>query len=193
MTLTDLMRSGADLETIAKHLDGLEESARYRQVIEFPGSLMGKLYDLAASRPTTVESMFPEPNKVVVFSGKNSLPMFTRFSKAFLRKDGADEAAGHNRGFTSFASGPGYFVARNDPERKEVAFDYRRVPLEKPEDWPTIQENKGFKIGTLVYGNMVDYNRWVSSNTVVGRATKGDDPTAIAHYLVTRVENDPNG
>ncbi len=191
MTFAEVFKSGGDIHAIAKHLDGLSEEERLVQVLDFPGGSMAELYDRAeASAKTTVATLIPEAEKIVVYTGKNSLPMFTRFSKPLLRHAGEKEGFGHNRGWTTFASGPGYFMVVDDPESGEASFDYKRVPSEKPEGWPAIQENTGFKIGTLVYGNMLDCNRWVSKHTVVGRAFRNGK--IEAHYVITQVTNDPH-
>ena len=189
-TFAELFKSGADIDAIIAHLDALSEEERFKQIVDFPGGSMAELYDRAESKKTKVATMIPKVDEIVIYSGKNSLPMFSRFSKPMLRRPGASEGFGHNRGFTTFASGPGYFMVIDDPESGEASFDYKRVPEEKPEDWPPIQPNTGFKIGTLVYGNMLDCNRWVSSHTIVGRAFRNGK--VEAHYVVTQVTVDPH-
>ena len=79
--------------------------------------------------------------------GRNTLPAFTHFEKRFCRPRGADhdkpgELYGFN--FQSMApiTGPGYFVAHEDPGRPEVWVDYRRVPSEHPDGWPEISVNE---------------------------------------------------
>ena len=39
-------------------------------------------------------------------------------------------------------TGPGYFVAVEDPEREEILVDYRQVPADRPVDWPEIRGNE---------------------------------------------------
>lgn len=183
-TLTTLAEKKASLEQISRHLDGLDETARLAEVRALPGKYQEWLYDLAAARPTTISELVPE-GKVVVFAGKNSMPAFTMFAKAFYRPAGAREASGYNRQAMAFATGPGYFTARDDAAKGEVVFDYTQTPTVKAEGWPDIEGNSGL-ISGLVNGGMRDYNRWVSSNTIIGRAFK-KSPKHIAHYLVTRV------
>jgi hypothetical protein len=183
-TLTTLAQKKADLDTIARHLDGLDEAKRLEEVRALPGSYQEALYELAAPRPTTIATLVPE-GQVVVYAGKNSMPAFKMFAKAFYRPAGAREASGYNRQAMAFATGPGYFTALDDPDKREVVFDYTKTPSVKAEGWPAIEGNDGFVSG-LVNGGMRDYNRWLSSNTVIGRAFK-KGPKWIAHYLVTRV------
>jgi hypothetical protein len=183
-TLTTLAQAKAELGAIARHLDGLDEAQRMAEVRALPGSYQEWLYDLAASRPTTIDALVPE-GKVVVYAGKNSMPAFKMFAKAFWRPAGAREASGYNRQAMAFLTGPGYFTALDDPEKREVVFDYTRTPTVKAEAWPPIVGNDGVVSG-IVNGGMRDYNRWISSNTVIGRAFK-KGPKWIAHYLVTRI------
>lgn len=183
-TLTTLAEGRASLDAIARHLDALDEATRLAEVRALPGKYQEALYDLAAPRPTTVAELVPE-GKVVVYAGKNSMPAFTMFAKAFYRPAGAREASGYNRQAMAFATGPGYFTALDDPEKGEVVFDYTKTPSVKAEGWPEIEGNSGL-ISGLVNGGMRDYNRWLSSNTIIGRAFK-KGPKHIAHYLVTRV------
>jgi|JI10StandDraft_1071094.scaffolds.fasta_scaffold846438_2 hypothetical protein len=182
-TLHALVEGKAGLEAIAAHLDGLDDVRRLAEVRALPGAFQEGLYELAAPRPTTLATLVPE-GQVVIYAGKNSMPAFQYFAKAFWRPAGATQASGYNRQFWAWATGPGYFTALDDPESREVKFDYMLTPTLKAEGWPAIEPNTGLLSG-LVNGGLVDYNRWLSSNTVIGRAFKGGK--AIAHYLVTRV------
>lgn len=184
-TLTTLFKAGADPAAIARHLDALDEQQRLEQVRAFPGGLQSKLYDLVDHRqPIDIERFIPTPDATVVYSGKNSAPAFKNFSKLFWRPSGGGEVVGYNEQFWRFASGPGYFVAYDDGKSGEVVFDYTKLPSSKPEGWPEIKPNTGL-IAAPAFANMLDYNRAVSSNTIVGRAFKSGK--LIAHYLVTRV------
>ncbi len=186
-TLTTLFKSGADAETIAKHLDALADEQRLIEVREFPGSLQSKLYDFVGQKKKTeIEAFIPFADKTVTYSGKNSAPAFKFFSKKFWRPSKGGEVVGYNDQFWHFVSGPGYFVAYDDNKLGEVVFDYTRLPTWRPDGWPEIKPNSGLIAGPA-FGNMLDYNRWVSSNTVIGRAFKNGKN--IAHYLVTRVSN----
>lgn len=112
--------------------------------------------------------------------GLNTLPAFRVFEKRFCRLPGEDaEAPGALAGynFQSLAplTGPGYFVAIDDPDRGEVRVDYRRLPDRKPADWPAIRSNES-GLARFVYGFMVDTLRRVSEHVTIGSAArKGRD------------------
>jgi hypothetical protein len=108
--------------------------------------------------------------------GRNTLPLFTLFEKRFCRPRGADrekpsELYGFNFQSMSFLTGPGYFVAHEDPGRPEVWVDYRSVPAEHPEGWPEIRVNER-GLARFVYGHMVDTLRGVSEHVSIGSAAR---------------------
>lgn len=126
---------------------------------------------LADMVPASFPALKPVPHY-----GKNSLPLFTIFEKRFYRpasveSNAANELYGCN--FTSMMSivGPGYYVATEDPRRPEVIIDYRRVPTQKPDDWPAIRPNDT-GLSRFVYGFMVDTLRRVSEHVTIGSAAR---------------------
>jgi hypothetical protein len=182
--LESLFRAGAELDVIAGHLDRLSAEARLKEVRAFPADLMGQLYDRAGSKKLHMVTFVPETDRAITYSGRNSMPVFQYFSKIFWRPSNGGEVVGYNEQIWRTFSGPGYFVAYDDVEKGEVVFDYTKTPTLRPEGWPEIVPNTGF-IASAVYAGMMDYNRPVSSNTVIGRAFKKGKQ--VAHYLVTRV------
>jgi hypothetical protein len=108
--------------------------------------------------------------------GRNSLPAFTIFEKRFCRlpgnaRDAPNALAGYNFQAMSPVTGPGYFMARNDANTKEVLVDYTRLPDQKPGDWPAVRSNeKG--LSRFVYGFMVDRLRRVSEHVTIGSAAR---------------------
>lgn len=125
-------------------------------------------------------------NQQVRHYGKNSLPLFREFEKRFVRPEGQDaahptELHGYNFQASAVAtsfSGPGYFIAVDEPKRSEVKVDYYRVPQSHPEGWPSIRSNERGG-ARLVYGFMVDTLRKVSEHVAIGRANKhGKDMSA---------------
>ena len=148
-------------------------------------------------RPVTLADIVPrtvETSREVRHFGKNSLALFTRFEKRFLRPEGQDPAApaelhGYNfqeSGLGTWFSGPGYFVAVASPDRPEVQIDYRRLPAVRPEGWPPIRSNERGG-ARLVYGFMVDTLRRVSEHVTIGRANRhGKDMNAW--FLLCRDE-----
>ena len=125
--------------------------------------------------PSSVEDFTP-----VRHYGKNTLPLFTHFEKRFCRPRGADsvepgELYGFNFQTMAPVTGPGYFVAREDPDRPEVSVDYNEVPPEHPDGWPEIRRNER-GLSRFVYGFLVDTLRGVSEHVTIGSAArKGKD------------------
>jgi len=108
--------------------------------------------------------------------GRNTLPAFTLFEKRFCRPPGADprvpgELWGYNHQSTARFTGPGYFIAREDPDRAEVWIDYTRLPAGRAEGWPEIRPNER-GLARLVYGFMVDTLRRVSEHVTIGSAAR---------------------
>ena len=82
-----------------------------------------------------------------------------------------DQLYGFNFQGLSVLTGPGYFVAREDPSRPEVLIDYRELPSEQPPGWPRIRANdRG--LSRFVYGFMVDTLRRVSEHVTIGSAAR---------------------
>jgi hypothetical protein len=109
--------------------------------------------------------------------GRNTLPAFTRFEKRFCRPRGEDAAAprelyGWNFQSLEKLTGPGYFVAREDPARGEVVIDYTRGPGVAPPGWPAPRRNET-GLARFVYGFMVDRLRRVSEHVTIGSAARG--------------------
>jgi hypothetical protein len=108
--------------------------------------------------------------------GRNSLPAFRIFEKRFCRlpgtsPDSPDGLAGYNFQTMSPVTGPGYFMARNDENTREVLVDYTRLPAEKPSNWPEIRSNER-GLARFVYGFMVDRLRRVSEHVTIGSAAR---------------------
>jgi hypothetical protein len=108
--------------------------------------------------------------------GKNTLPAFTHFEKRFCRPPGDDREKpsslyGYNFQTMSPLTGPGYFIAVDDPARGEVLVDYRRVPERHPDGWPEVKSNER-GLSRFVYGFMVDTLRRVSLHVTIGSAAR---------------------
>jgi hypothetical protein len=173
-SLVDLVEGGARYRDISSYLDALSPADKLAQVLAVTGKRVGKLYDCVADAPTTLLEEFA-PNtlaegETLIYEGRNSLPMFTRFQKRFQRgKDGI--VVGFNFQTMSFVTGPGYFVVVDGDDFKpnELLFDYTREPPFFPAGWPEYKPNtKG--LSKQVYGNMKDYCRRVAKGVVVGAA-----------------------
>ncbi len=166
---------------IATFLDGLDSADRIEAVRALGRSEQRRLYQAVKGfAPLRLADLVPPsvPDLVAVrHYGRNTLPLFTRFEKRFARPRGEDPAAprrllGFNFQQLAPLTGPGYFVAREDPSHAEVLIDYRELPTQAPADWPPIVGNdRG--LGRLVYGNMVDTLRRVSEHVSIGSAARG--------------------
>ena len=151
---------------------GVDRRAQQRLYEAVDGYAEVGLVDLVAPQVGTLET--------VRHFGKNTLPAFSHFEKHFCRGKDIDperpeELYGFNFQRLSALTGPGYFVAVADENRREVCVDYRRIPDTHPEGWPEIQPNER-GLSRFVYGFMVDTLRRVSEHVTIGSAArKGKD------------------
>jgi hypothetical protein len=167
-----------DASAIAQHLDHLTLTDRVNAMRALGGAkLQGRLYAALAAKPrVTLADLVPvdaPPLREFIFHGKNSLPAFTIFQKRFCRPPAArarDQLWGYNHQALAWVTGPGYFVAHDDP--RGAALDYREVPPERPATWPEIAPNER-GLSRFVYANMVDYMRRVSRDVFIGSAFRG--------------------
>jgi hypothetical protein len=172
------------MQALAERLDGWTHDQRVAAVRSLGRAQQRRLYAAAAGhRPLHLADLVP-PEAAdftpVRHLGRNTLPAFTLFEKRFCRPRGADarkpgELYGFNFQTMQPVTGPGYFVAREDPNRPEVWVDYNHVPPEHPEGWPAIRRNE-VGLARFVYGYMVDTLRGVSEHVSIGSAArKGKD------------------
>ncbi|MEM9174094.1 MAG: hypothetical protein AAGC67_02580 [Myxococcota bacterium] len=108
--------------------------------------------------------------------GLNTLPAFRVFEKRFCRLPGTDadrpdRLAGYNFQAMAFVTGPGYFVAVEDENTREVLVDYNRLPEAHPGDWPEVRSNER-GLSRFVYGFMIDRVRRVSEHVTIGSAAR---------------------
>jgi hypothetical protein len=165
-----------DMPAVAGLLDALEHPVRLAAVRSLGRKQLAHLYEAAKGyRTVTLADLVPktQPTRTEVrHYGKNSLPAFSIFEKRFLRPaEDAEELWGYNFQRLAPITGPGYFIARDNPERGEVDIDYHQVPPERPDGWPQLADNdRG--LGRLVYGQMVDHLRGITAEVSIGRAWK---------------------
>jgi hypothetical protein len=165
---------------IAGFLDGLPSPERIAAVRSLGRSDQRRLYRAVDGfLPLRLADLVPPASadlETVRHFGRNTLPAFRLFEKRFCRPRGADarkpgELWGFNFQTLSFATGPGYFVAREDPSRPEVWVDYTEVPKGHPEGWPEVRRNE-VGLSRFVYGHMVDTLRRVSEHVTIGSAAR---------------------
>ena len=172
-----------DLGAIERHLDGLDPVTRAAEVRSLQREDQSRLFAAADGfKPISLDDIVRRdraPMEEVVHHGKNSLPVFNRFAKVFVRPPNADqpELWGYNRtgSFVETVVGPGYFVAYPHAIEGEVLVDYLRVPPTRPDHWPDILPNST-RLSRVVYYRTQDILRGVSRHVVIGRATKDGKP-----------------
>lgn len=168
------------LQAIADLLDGLADGDRVLAARSLGPGLQRKLYRrVEGFLPLALTDMVAEtvPAMTAVrHYGRNSLPLFRLFEKRFYRPADQDphaptELGGANFQSIQFLTGPGYFVAVEDKNRREVLVDYHRVPSVAPEGFfPIVSNERGRS--RLVYGFMIDTLRRVSEHVTVGSAAR---------------------
>ncbi len=172
--------AGVASSAIANLLDGLATALRAPVVRGLGRKDQQALYAKAEGHaPLTLVDIVPAQRgdlEVVRHLGRNSLPAFTIFEKRFCRlagnsPDAPKELAGYNFQTLSPITGPGYFLAVEDSNTREVLVDYRRLPDQKPSAWPAIRSNEG-GLSRFVYGFMVDRLRRVSEHVTIGSAAR---------------------
>jgi hypothetical protein len=123
--------------------------------------------------------------------GRNTLPAFRLFEKRFCRLPGLsaeapDVLAGYNHQTMALLTGPGYFLAEDDPEKGEILIDYARLPDARPEAWPEIRSNER-GLARFVYGFMVDRLRRVSRHVTIGSAARNGRELG-SYFVLSRVD-----
>ncbi len=175
-----LAETPIDPRRISDLLDGLEHERRVAAIRSLGRGAQRRLYSaVEAFREVRLEDLVPAgvgDMATVRHFGKNTLPAFTHFEKRFCRPSGSDERKpGQLYGFNfqSLAplTGPGYFVASEDPNRAEVRIDYTQVPEGHPDGWPEIRPNDQ-GMSRFVYAYMIDTLRRVSEHVTIGSAAR---------------------
>lgn len=167
-------------DRVASLLDQLDAAVRPAVIRRLGKSAQHALFEkVDGFAPLSLEDLVPSSKREleeVRHYGRNTLPAFRIFEKRFCRLPGTtsgadDSIAGYNFQTMSGVTGPGYFLARIDPDRPEVLVDYGRLPTQRPASWPDIRSNER-GLGRLVYGFMVDRLRRVSEHVTIGSAAK---------------------
>ena len=184
--------SSLDMDLLDQALNESDPETRLAFVRALKPARQKKLFEAASGRKVTLDAIVPpgegELNEII-HEGKNTLPAFTHFQKRFCRpslaQDPQDRTVlwGYNHLNVGAFTGPGYFVAYDDPEQGEVVIDYREIPPEKVESWPAIIGNNK-KLGIFIYHGMIDRLRRVSDHVTIGRAFKGGKAMSAWFALV---------
>jgi len=174
------------LGELTEYLDKLSNEQRIEESAQLKKKHQIKLWELAVDgKEVDLEYLVPKDAKPLdpySFAGKNSLPLFTHFKKVFYRTT-TGEVAGYNDSPVAWLVGWGYMIVEKSSKNpKELGVNYLKVPTEKPEGWPNIKPNSA-GLTRFVYGNMIDYLRWVSKDVLIGRAYRAGE-TEMPNWFV---------
>jgi len=176
--LRKLLSDAAPAAAIETLLEGLPSEERLTTVMGLRGRAVRQLFECAASaRPLRFEDIVvpaAADNETVIYEGRNSMPLLSRFQKRLTRRpDGL--LIGYNHQSMSVFSGPGYFAVKAPEPAADVPntlyFDYTVPVDDAPPGWPACQPNDRF-ISHFVFKNMKDYTRRVAPGVLVGVAYK---------------------
>lgn len=171
------------------YLDNLTHSERLEEIYSVKGKTQALLYKLA-SPDVTLEDFLPssfQPHSPVIFHGFNSLPFFNKFQKRMCRSRDQQWIWGYNHQSMQCVTGPGYFVIGETTDRLgNLMIDYTKIPPEAVASWPPLQSNSA-GIGALVYGNLKDYMRKISTHVFIGEATKQNK--TIGYFILCREDH----
>src|SRR5579859_5288511 len=190
-TLDAFFGGGVDLPGLARHLDGLGDTARAVATVSMTPRQQARLYEAAQGfRALTLEHFVPKgvaPLTQVIHAGKNSIPVVSRFEKRFcLPVPGSDRLWGYNENPRAIraATGPGYFVCYAI-DAGQVLIDYCQVPTDKPpgkpDGWPDVRPNSA-GLSRFIYNRTKDTMRGVSDHVSIGRAAR--DGKAMDNWFV---------
>ena len=157
------------------------------------GAEQRRLFELAKGGPELrAEDLHRAEGRVVIHYGRNGLQAFNLFQKRCVLIDG--QRAGFNQNefprlvsrLATRITGPGHYVFYDSPDVPgEVWIDYRRIPTAQHPDFPKLVDNES-GLRQLVYGNMVDIMRRVSTHVIIGDSFK-NLPRTDRPPLLTRL------
>jgi hypothetical protein len=195
MDVTTLLEPKIHLHRLTEILDGLGHEGRVHTVSTWEKHQYEAIYQAAKGyRRIDFDTVVPRtigPLVEVIHDGHNTLPLFSRFQKRFIRTNDAEfPVVGYNHQSMQGFTGPGYFCvsAGTGEHDGELVLDHTRVPNVKAATWPGIVKNEGGLAG-IVNGGMVDYLRGLSSHVTIGAAFKNGKHRQLWFALVRR---DPN-
>ncbi len=195
MDVTTFLEPKLDLNAIASVLDGLGHEGRCHTIRTWSKAQMEAIFEAAKGfHPIDLDFLVPsgvEPLVEIIHDGQNTLPMFSRFQKRFVKTEGESfPITGYNHQSMQGFTGPGYFgVTQGEGDHEgELVIDDRQIPTKKPDAWPAIRDNEG-GIAGIVNGGMVDYLRAISSHVSIGVAFKDGKPR---HQWFAMVRRDPS-
>jgi hypothetical protein len=184
-----LLDEKTTLARVTEHLRSLSLDRKIEEVTVLNKKCQARLWELARDgQPLSLDYLVPpavKPLEPQPFEGKNSLPAFTRFQKVFYRtQDG--KIAGYNNAGIGGLIGWGYYIAEPSArDKKELAVNYKKLPEDKPAGWPEIKPNTS-GLSRFVYGNMIDFLRWVDEDVLIGKATRHGEKEMDNYFVLCR-------
>ena len=181
-----------DLAVLSSKLDAASWDERFSWIRSLGRSEQYTLYALAKGSPVSTRDLV-RGDRVVRHYGRNGLPLFTNFQKRFSQV--GDTVVGYNEpevtgaiaGIYRWVTGPGHYTAYDSPVVPgEVWVDYRKVPTVQHAEFPPLAGNES-GLPALVFGDMVDILRRVSSDVFIGDSFKGTYPRETPTPFLTKV------
>lgn len=176
----------ADIDTLEQELDAASASERLQWMRSLKKKDMAVLYANADGRDVGPDFFLTPEGGASTWAGRNSLPAFNDFAKAFALHKERIQGYNVNTGLAAWFGGPGHFLVRLDGEEhaEQLVFDYTWEPDEAPSAFPEVASNLELPY-KLVYGNMKDVVRRVSNDLIISAAYRKGKPEG-AYFSLTR-------
>ena len=176
----------ADIDALEAALDAASPTERLEWMRSLKKADMAALYDKAEGRDVGPDFFLNGDGEPVVWAGRNSLPAFNDFAKAFANHKDRIQGYNVNEGLAAWFGGPGHFLVRVDGDQhgQQLIFDYTWEPDEAPSQWPQVASNLELPY-RFVYGNMKDVVRRVSKDLIISAAYRSGKPEG-AYFSLTR-------
>ncbi|MEZ4235838.1 MAG: hypothetical protein R3F59_06685 [Myxococcota bacterium] len=181
------------IDPLAEALDATDHPTRLAWTRSLNRGQQYALYALAEGRKVSVDDLVRGPDEVVPHYGRNGLLMFSLFQKRFARH--GDTVVGYNHAEVSglvrplyhAITGDGHYVAYDSPDVPgEVWVDYRKVSPTVPPSFPPVADNE-HGLAALIFGDMVDVIRRVSTHVFIGDSFKARYPRPDRPPLLARI------
>lgn len=176
----------AEIEAIEAALDAATSSERLEWMRSLKKKDMEVLYGKSEGRDVEPDFFLSPEGEAQTWAGRNSLPAFNDFAKAFADHRARVQGYNVNSGLAAWFGGPGHFLVRVDGDQhgEQLVFDYTWEPDEAPGDWPPVASNLELPY-RFVYGNMKDVVRRVSRDLIISAAYRSGKPEG-AYFSLTR-------
>lgn len=161
----------SSLPALAAPLDHSAPDVRLAWLSGLVNRQLEALYDLSEAGPPLVPEDLLSAG-VTRAVGNNGMPIFHHFEKRFAKV--GDEIVGYNHTgrLLTWLVGAGHFIVRPSEDRAgEVWIDYTVLPRETHPEFPPLSAHHRL-FSALVYGDMIDRVRRISTHLLIGRSFK---------------------